>query len=323
MARKSFELYAQVAAWTGGIAAAAAGGVLLALVSPETPASIIRILRALGFALIIAVVACGYMQYHAIGVVNAHEREAKEDIESSRKYLGWSQRAMIVAFAVALLALAVGLLMFKPNSPGSKAWSVVGTSSSERESLVVMGRAGSSTIRTLTRIAGRDGWTVCEVSAEKIGQAGRGCGVAVPDNQPAQAGLRPILQRMDASIVFDPGKSTLKYEYAERDVDLEDQVCKAKQGLRNASAGGVIVVGRHDMQHLTGSATRELGSNQTLAQRRAEAVAFYLASDSKCGRAVGPVISVAVAPVIIPTGRPTPEALAADRSVDVFGLTTD
>jgi hypothetical protein len=320
MARKSFEVYAQVAAWTGGVAAAAAGGVLLALVSPETPHSIILTLRILGFALIVAVVACGHMQLHSVLVINAYERQVKKDIDTSRTHLRWAQWFMLVAFSIALVALAFGLLFFHRDS--HDAWAVVGTSSSERETLVVLGRKDLSTVRTLTRVPGQSGWTVCEISPDRLGDVAAACGGSGAVGIGSGSGARPMLQRMGEPIYFDSGKSTLKYSVAGRNVDLESQACKAKQDLRAASAGGVIIVGRHDQQALTDDGRRNLGSNETLAQLRAQAVANYLGDDSKCGKAVGPIVTLATAPVIIPTGRLTADAIAADRAVEIYGLTS-
>jgi hypothetical protein len=106
MERKSFELYVQTANWTGGIAAAASGGIFLALINHDTPPGLITWLRWIGISLLVALGAAAYVQFHAIGVLNAHEN-SKTDLAKKRGgYVAISQWFMFGGLAVAALGRA-------------------------------------------------------------------------------------------------------------------------------------------------------------------------------------------------------------------------
>ena len=183
MERKSFELYVHTAAWTGGIAAAATGGVLLALVNHDTPASLIFWLRFIGVALLIALAAAAYMQFHAIAVLNAYERSNTTEAEASAKHVGVSQYFMFGGLAIAAILLGIGLNRFQVDPKPPDRWTVAGIGNAGDDSIVAMSRPDSSTVRILTRKAGDDGWRVSEVSGAEM------AATAPAADTPASAGL--------------------------------------------------------------------------------------------------------------------------------------
>lgn len=123
--------------------------------------------------------------------------------------------------------------------------------------------------------------------------------------------------------MFDTSQWAITYSVDGRTVDLTAVVCETKRALSARNAGGVVVVGRHDRRILRGTPAAELHSNAALAQQRAETVAKYLSEANDCGGPVGPVIRVIAAPVILGRGQASAEALAADRSVEVYGLVAE
>ncbi len=316
MTHKSLELHVQTTAWTGGIIAAAVGGVLVALNSHDTPSAMLGPLRCLGFALLVALVASAYMQYHAILVLKAQEQNDEADLQKHRRNVKASQAVMF-----AFLALAVGILvveLFGHKPPPSKTWSVVSSQSPQRESLIVLAQPETSKLRTLTKKDDELAWLVCEVDPTILGRSGTTCGhegVGSVSSAP-----RPVFQLMGDPIVFDPAKFTLKYSAGGRSIDLSDRVCAAKHALLAQAAGGVIVVGRHDRRPLSPSAAVEVGSNATLAQLRAESVAQYLSAENECGGSVAPVIRVIAGPAVVQSHEVTSEALTSDRAVEIYGL---
>jgi|SRR5712672_1087982 len=168
MERKSIELYVQSAAWTGGIAAAATGGVLLALVNHDTPSSLVSWLRLIGVALLAALAAAAYMQFHAIAMLNAQERERPNDATKSAKHIAQSQFVMLGGLAVAVLILGVGLIRFHMDAPPANHWSVAAIGNAGGDALVIMSRSDSSTVRILVRKAGQDNWQVSELNGDGV-----------------------------------------------------------------------------------------------------------------------------------------------------------
>lgn len=122
-------------------------------------------------------------------------------------------------------------------------------------------------------------------------------------------------------IHFDTAHGTLQYVAADAAVDLSDTVCRAKAKLQATQLIGVVVVGRYDHRRLRRTASQQLTSNEALAQSRADSVANYLRSADLCGPAVAPVITLVGAPRFGKTGV-VEEGLAADRSVEIYALTT-
>jgi hypothetical protein len=189
MERKSLELYVQTAAWTGGITSAASGAVLLALLSPETPATLDVYLKWLGVALLVALIASMYMQYHAILMLNAYELKNDTQVTKSSGHVAWSQGIMLLGVAVAACALAAGLFWYpRPVEPGP--WTVVHSETDAAASIVVLSRKRSSVLRVLTRKNSDTEWLVCEVDPEKLGRSPPNCGGA----DSASSGAPPLPQ---------------------------------------------------------------------------------------------------------------------------------
>lgn len=163
--RKSFELYVQTAAWTGGIAAAATGGILLALINPDLPRTIATWLPRIGIALLVALIGSGYLQFHAIAVLNAKERSDATSAEKSGKYLAASQFVMFSAIGLAALLLCIALFEFQPEPKPPGPWTVAGANTSATETLVILTRANSDKIRVLTRNSTDKTWVATDATA--------------------------------------------------------------------------------------------------------------------------------------------------------------
>ena len=166
MERKSLELYVQSAVWVGGVAAAATGGVLLALINHDTPLSLFPWLRMIGAALLVALAAAAYMQFHAIGILNARERHNEEEATASAHHVFVSQLVMLGALGVAALFLGIGLILFRTDERPPVRWTVAGIGSAGSDSIVVMSRADSSDVRILSRRGGEDAWHASNVNGD-------------------------------------------------------------------------------------------------------------------------------------------------------------
>lgn len=101
-------------------------------------------------------------------------------------------------------------------------------------------------------------------------------------------------------------------------------VCDARAVLDAKAATMAIVIGRHDKTPLRGRATEEFGSNQGLAQRRAEAVAAVLPDLAACptSRAVPAVMTLIGGPRVTRTPGGSNEDAEADREVVIYTLTS-
>lgn len=124
-----------------------------------------------------------------------------------------------------------------------------------------------------------------------------------------------------SAIRFDAAEASLRYRMNETSVDLTSAVCALKQSLTAQNVGGVLVVGRYDQRELRGPVRRRWSSNQALAQARADAVADFLATDNECAAGLGAVVRLVGGPKY-PGKTVSADQLAADRSVEVFGLVT-
>jgi hypothetical protein len=173
MERKSFELYVQTAAWTGGIAAAATGGVLLVLLNPDVPRGLVVWLRWIGISLLVAIGAAAYVQFHAIAVLNALERDEDEDAQRKGRYLATSQLIMFWALGGAAICLAIGLLKFEQERKPDAAWTVAGVSTTSAESFIIMTRADSAAVKILTRNGGEQKWTANDVVLAPVAELPR------------------------------------------------------------------------------------------------------------------------------------------------------
>jgi hypothetical protein len=164
--RKSFELYVQTAAWTGGIAAAATGGVLLALLNPDVPRDLITWLRWIGISLLVALCASAYLQFHGIAVLNAKERDDQASVTRNSKNLSASQLVMFLSLGCGAVLLVIGLFRFE-REPKSL-WTVGGVSRVGSESLVVITRPGADSVKVLSRGIGQQTWLVTDVALSPI-----------------------------------------------------------------------------------------------------------------------------------------------------------
>jgi hypothetical protein len=153
---KSFELYVQAAIWMGGIAAAGTGGLLAAILNPDLPASVLVWLRLVGAALVIALFAAAYMQFHAIAALNAKERS---ETSTSSQHIATSQRTMLLAFGCSALFLLVGLICFHREPKSTPQWLIAGSGASAGESWIVLSRLDGSKIKILTRSFGESTWS--------------------------------------------------------------------------------------------------------------------------------------------------------------------
>ena len=167
MERKSFELYVQTAAWVGGLAAAATGGILLALINRETPESLIFWLRLIGGALVIALAAAAYMQFHAIAVLNARERKNDAEADASTRHVAASQWVMLGGFAAVVVFLGIGLIRYKADDMPPVRWAVAGVGSAGSDAIIVMSRTDSSAVRILFRKADEEAWRTTEVEGDR------------------------------------------------------------------------------------------------------------------------------------------------------------
>lgn len=176
MERKSFELHVQSANWVGGIAAAAAGGVLLALMNENTPASLVIWLRILGGVLLVALGASAYTQLHSLSVLSALEKSDEAGLPADKKE-AWlkvagdrqgnsqfSQTTMVYSLLVAALVLFLGLIFFKPNTKPAPEWAVADTTSGHGGDVIVLTKADTGAVRIVSRRMGEEAWHVSEVA---------------------------------------------------------------------------------------------------------------------------------------------------------------
>lgn len=177
MERKSFELHLQSANWVGGIAAAAAGGVLLALLNEGTPASLVVWLRIIGVVLLVALGASAYTQLHAVAMISANEKAASVTDEEEkeewnqlgltrRKFTQWSQNTMVYSLLLAAFLLILGLIFYEPKPEPESQWTVVSVSATGGDPVVVMTKPGTGAVRILSRRAADTAWSVDEVAVD-------------------------------------------------------------------------------------------------------------------------------------------------------------
>ena len=195
MERKSFELYVQTSMWIGGVAAAATGGALLAIVSSETPTWLIQSLRWLAIILLAALVSAVYMQLHAIrrlnelennshagGVAAAPANQAAPATVATaaistgaagRKkpsFLQIFQHVLCLTMLVASVVLGVGLYRYQPavETPPVAHWTVSSLGAAGGDTIIVMSNPDNSSVRVLTRHANDSRWLVEEVDPIRL-----------------------------------------------------------------------------------------------------------------------------------------------------------
>jgi len=227
-----------------------------------------------------------------------------------------------IAQTLALIMIGVVFLLYKGAKSEPESVSLLSSESDDKQISYLMkvripdekDKKKSTSVLRLLVSEGGGNWRVCTIDP-----AAKGDQAQCPAVPPSGAG-GPTLQLMGDPILFHRLQYKLKYEFERRTVDLTDQVCKAKQTILEAKAGGVLVVGSHDRARLVDGAA--VDSNESLARLRASSVASFLLEKNSCGPAIETVISFNTAPVLATRELGRNSDLAADRSVRVYGLVT-
>jgi hypothetical protein len=108
-------------------------------------------------------------------------------------------------------------------------------------------------------------------------------------------------------------------------VGLNQKVCEVKRKLAKSRAAFAIVVGYYDKRELLPSSKMKYSSNQGLARHRADEVVRLLKEEKSCdvpGGSSLTTIALIGGPRIVGSGAKGSEALADDRYVGVYGLST-
>jgi hypothetical protein len=350
--RKSMELLIQISSWTGGIFAAAIGGLVYAFVAKDTPPEVIPYFKWVLIPLLLALAATWWLQMHV--ALHARELEIK-DLKAARGAAGASAAeseavaqtvaadsatngrakdkkkkksraesindaigAQIAFQCVALFT--IGFVFVRYTGPKLESWSLVANQSDGRHISYLMKVRmpdakdhEQSAAQLRLLLSDADGnWRMCTIDP-----ATKDGGALCPSPTGTAAG-GPALRLMGAPILFHQLQYKLKYEVEDRTVDLSDDVCVAKKALLEARAGGALVIGSHDRERVLGGAN--VDTNESLARLRASSVAAFLAEDNACGRAVETVISLNAAPVMATHDVALHSDVSADRSVRIYGL---
>lgn len=115
-------------------------------------------------------------------------------------------------------------------------------------------------------------------------------------------------------------------DVVENQVDIDEQICNARINLSKEESPFALVIGRHDRRPLTEEIIKKFGSNNAIAQQRAEAVVSKLKNRYlECGELVIPnVLSIIAGPRNVNltnlNGKEQKEALSRDRVVEVYGF---
>jgi hypothetical protein len=348
--RKSMELLIQISSWTGGIFAAAIGGLVYAFVAKDTPPEVIPYFKWVLIPLLLALAATWWLQMHV--ALHARELEIK-DLKSARGTTGAGvdedqataqtvaadgatnggakkkkhsrsetiNDAIHVQIVFQCIALVIiGFVFVWYTGPKLESWSLIANQSDGRHISYLMkvrmaGTKGSEQSASQLRllVSDADGnWRMCTIDpATKDG------GALCPSPTGTAAG-GPALRLMGAPVSFHRLQYRLKYEVEHHTVDLSDDVCVAKKALLQAMAGGALVIGSHDRERVLGGAS--VDTNESLARLRASSVAAFLSEDNACGRAVETVISLNAAPVMATRDVALHSDVSADRSVKIYGL---
>jgi hypothetical protein len=337
---KSLELLIQVSAWSGGILAAAVGGFLIAFGSKDTAPEVLHYFKWAVIPLILALLSTWYVQIHAAQLAReldsldaqsppvdsklpAAQAGAGSAAASSNQPKATRLRSIKASIALqvgfqtlALIMIAVGVYRYK--APAPEPWSLIAHEASDREiSYLMTMRQTSDDQKTATNLRlliadGSGGLRLCTIDpAAKDGPLQ--CAA-----DPSRETGAPALQLMGDPILFHRLRYKLKYDYDKHEVDLTPDVCKSKQALLKANAGGVLVVGSHDRERIPDGA--DVNSNESLARLRASSVADYLAESNACGPGVESVISLNAAPVMATRDTAAASDVSTDRSVKVYGL---